>query len=193
MNNIVIDQGLAALVAALIASFFAIIASIISIRSSKMAALLSARQGVVGQDLKDLSHYIYQIVALSVEAAKSHSPERFNVKLAEANKASNILSELRIRHRYSIPFIFEALWYLKGMPIYIEHYRNDLGNPRIKLLRNQATKLRKEIDLSLENYFFYGKAPGYFSRRRIKSQGRKLEKIFLDGKHQRSQVRSKND
>lgn len=178
MGNIVIDQGLAALIAA----FIALVASIIGIKSSNLASRLSARQNVVGQDLKDLSHYLYQVVALSIEATKSHSPERFREKLDGAKKAAQILGDLRIRHRYSIPFIFDPIWYLKGMPIYIEHYRNDLENPRLIMLRNQATELRKEIDLSLENYFFYGKAPGYLARRRMKFKGKKLERIFLDGK-----------
>lgn len=178
MGNIVIDQGLAALIAAAVA----LVASIIGIRSSKLASRISARQNVVGQDLKDLSHYLYQVVALSVEATKSRSPERFNKKLEEANKAAKMLGDLRIRHRYSIPFIFEPIWYLKGMPLYIEHYRHDLENPRIIMLRNQATKLRRAIDLSLENYFFYGKAPGYLARKQLKFKGKKLERIFLDGK-----------
>lgn len=181
MENISVDQGLAALLAALAA----LIASFASIRSSRMISQLSAKQGVVGQDLKDLSHYLYQVVALSVEATKSRSPERFGEKLAGATSAAKALSSLRIRHRYSIPFIFDPIWYLKGLPLYIEHYRNDLDNPRLKIMQDQATELRKEIDLSLENYFFHGKAPGYLARRRMKIKGKRLEKTFLEGRPER--------
>lgn len=178
MSNLNIDQGFAALVAAL----SAFVASFVSIRSNQLMSQISAKQNVVGEDLKDLSHYLYEVVARSVEATKSKSPERFNEKLAAATDAAHALSKLRIRHRYTIPFIFDPIWYLKGIPIYVEHYRHDLNNPRLKLIRKYATELRHEIDQALENYFFYGKKMGYWKRRKIKSIGKKLEKTFLDGR-----------
>lgn len=176
------DQGIAALLASVIAAVAALLATLSTLRSARMISLLAAKQNIVGQYLKDLSHYLYQVVALCVEAKKAKSDEKFLDKLNGAKSAAEALGQLRIRHRHSLPFIFDPIWYLKGTPIYFEHYRNDLENPRLNLIQKRATELRKAIDAVLEKYFFHGKIPGYFDRRRLRRMGMKLEKSFLDGK-----------
>ncbi|WP_144266890.1 hypothetical protein [Salipiger bermudensis] len=177
-----IDQGLAALVAAVIAAAAAVIATFSSMRATRLMSLLAARQNFIGQDLKDLSHYLYQVVALSVEAKKSKDHDAFNEKLRRAKLAAEALSELRIRHRYSLPFIFDAIWYLKGTPIYFEHYRNDRNNPQLLKIQRHATELREDLDATLENFFFHGKAPSYLNRRKLKNSCKRLERSFLAGK-----------
>lgn len=176
------DEGVAALLASIIAAVAALLATVSTLRSARVMSLLAARQNVVGQDLKDLSHYLYQVVALCVEAKKAKSDEKFLEKLNGAKLAAEALGRLRIRHRYSIPFVFDPIWYLKGTPIYFEHYRNDLDNIKLMVIQQCATELREEIDSVLERYFFYGKVPGYFDRRKLKKLGMRLEKAFLDGK-----------
>ena len=73
---------------------------------SKTAANLVAKQSIVGDDLKELSTSLYEVVALSVEAINSKITERFNKKIGEANMAGKKLDDLRRKHRYTIPFIF---------------------------------------------------------------------------------------
>ncbi|MTH80133.1 hypothetical protein [Paracoccus aestuariivivens] len=178
MGTINIDEGLAALIAAAAAS----ISAYMNIRSTKTAARLAAKQSVVSEDLQELSTALYEVVALSVEAMNSRSPDRFQAKIDQATKVSTRLDELRRRHRYSIPFVFEAIWYLKGMPIYVSHHRNSLSDPRVKAMKEQATSLRLEIDESLERYFFHGRAPGVLGRWKLKRLGRRLETTFQDGR-----------
>ena len=177
MVTIDVDEGLAALVA----TAAALISAYMNVRASKSAANLMARQGVVGADLQELSAALYEVVAFSVEAMNSNNIDRFQAKIEEATDISKKLDVLRRRHRYSIPFVFDPIWYLKGLPLYVTHYRNSLDDPRLQSLKKQATKLRLAIDHSLENYFFRGRAPGPLARWKLKQLGRRLEGIFQDG------------
>lgn len=111
MGTINIDEGLAALMAAAAAS----ISAYMNIQSTKTAAHLAAKQSVVSKDLQELSTALYEVVALSVEAMNSKTPDRFQAKIDQATKVSTRLDELRRRHRYSIPFVFDAIWHLKGI------------------------------------------------------------------------------
>ncbi|WP_417702066.1 hypothetical protein [Pseudophaeobacter sp.] len=178
MGTINIDEGLAAL----IATAAALLSAYINIRATKTAAHLAAKQNIVGDDLQELSTALYEVVALSVEAINSKDPDRFQEKIEQAAKVSKKLDDLRRRHRYSLPFVFDPLWYLKGLPIYVSHYRNSLDDPRLQKMKIDATELRLAIDKSLEQYFFAGKAPGAVSRWNLKRLGRRLERTFKDGR-----------
>lgn len=178
MYSIDIDEGLAALIAAAAAVWSAYF----SVRASRVAAHLSARQSVVGDDLKELSSATYEVVALSVAAIGAKDMEKFDEKIKAATDVAVRLDDLRRRHRYSLPFIFDAVWYLKGMPLYVAQYRNRLDDPNLVLLKERATALREAIDASLEDYFFRGKAPKVWTRWQLGRKGRRLESTFKDGK-----------
>jgi hypothetical protein len=178
MGTINIDEGLAAL----IATAAALLSAYMNIRATKTAAHLAAKQNIVGEDLQELSTALYEVVALSVEAMNSADPDRFQAKIDQATNVSTKLDELRRRHRYSLPFVFDPLWYLKGLPIYVSHYRNSLDDPRLQEMKRDATELRVAIDKTLEQYFFAGKAPGPVSRWKLRRLGRRLEQTFKDGR-----------
>lgn len=173
-----IDEGLAALIAAAAA----LLATFLSIWSTNKAAHLAARQNFVGDDLQVLSNTIYEVVALSVEAMNSKTPDRFQVKLAHATDVAKKLDLLRRRHRYSIPFVFEPLWYLKGLPLYVSHYRNVSDDPHLQKMQRDATVLRETIDMSMERYFFAGKVPGIVARWNLRRLGKRLENTFRAGR-----------
>jgi hypothetical protein len=174
MGPINIDEGLAALIATIAALFSAYL----NIQSTKMAAHLAAKQNVVGDDLQELSTAVYEVVALSVKAMNSNDANRFQAKIEQATEVSKKLDALRRRHRYSIPFVFGPLWYLKGLPLYVSHHRNSLDDPRLQTMKRDATELRMAIDKSLERYFFAGKAPGVLMHWKLRRLGRRLEKTF---------------
>lgn len=173
-----IDEGFAALVAATLA----LVSAIYSIRVSISASRLAARQSIIGEDLKRLSTAIYEVVALSVKAMDARDPDRFDERIQQATEVAKQLDVLRREHRYTLPFIFEPIWYLKGLPNYVSHHRNDRQNARLALIREDATHLREAIDEALERYFFDGKRPNIVLNWRLRWLGRKLEKRFKDGK-----------
>lgn len=173
-----IDEGFAALVA----TAAALLSAYMNIASAQTSAHIAARHSIVAQDLHELSTSLYEVIALSVEAMNSKDGKRFQDKIDEATERATKIDVLRRRHRYSLPFIFEPLWYLKGLPIYVSHFRNNRDDVRLALLRSDATALREAIDRSLERYFFNGRAPGYFGRFRLMRLARRLETTFRDGR-----------
>lgn len=168
--------------ATLLASGLAFIAAMVSVFAAYFSASLRTKQSVVSEDLKQLSNLIYQVVALSAKAARSGDIDNFSTRIEKATKVASELDVLKRSHRYSLPFIVDPIWYLKGIPLYIAHYRNDLENKRVELLLRDATKLREKIDAALVRYFYKGIAPGMFAKWQLRRACLKLENTFKKGK-----------
>ncbi|MCF1707754.1 hypothetical protein L0V05_02880 [Tabrizicola sp. J26] len=169
--------------ATIIATVAAIGSAFASINAANSAARLSAKQNVLGADIKLLSKSLYEIVALCAEARKSKSSEKFSSKIEAATEVARTLDRLRQEHRYSLPFIFDPIWHLKGIPLYVSHYKNALTDPRVDSLIKKATRLREAIDECLEFYFFHGKSPSLRMRLKLRCRSRSLTKEFKKGKY----------
>jgi hypothetical protein len=174
------DQGLATLIAALIAA----LASLMSWLSMKPAEIRTANRKTLEMVIYELSTSVHQLIATSNILLKNRTEESRGNWKEKAEVAKEMLKQIRPKIRYSLWGIDESLQTLTRLPDYTLYTLADTKVAQ-KVVR-RGSRLGDAIDRCIRDCYLNGRAPSLYERWTIRFFDWHFRKARDDYKAQRS-------
>lgn len=172
----IMDNGLATLVAALVAAFSGVLSLIITSVFNWSSVQRNAHRDLLSPYMSVLSKELHQIIACSDMISKSKTTESLRNWHDRALESQRVLKSIRVELRYPLWGIDIGIHTLVRLPNWVE---NTKRHPRVtdKLLAH-GDKLGNLIDLTILDCYKRGLPPRYMYKFRIKRRAEKLRNEF---------------
>jgi ElaB/YqjD/DUF883 family membrane-anchored ribosome-binding protein len=156
------DQGLATLIAAIVAA----LASLLTLLTAKPTEIRAANRKTLEAIIYDLSTSVHQLIATSNILLKNKSEESRDNWKEKAETAKKTLKEIRPKIRYALWGIDESLQTLTRLPDFTLYTLADIDVAK-KVVR-RGSRLGDAIDKCIRDCYLNGRAPTFYERWTIK-------------------------
>lgn len=166
------NLGVPTLIAALIAA----IVSIITLAAQRRSELRSAHRNIVSQHIEELGEAVHQVVATSNIITKTRSLTGLKNWRRRASEATQKIKNIRLKLRYPLWGIHEALHSLSCLPDWVEHAR-DYPDSALELVE-KGTRLASALDIAIKRSYILGRPPKWYERALISWRRRQFRTYY---------------
>jgi len=183
------DNGLATLVAAIVAAFSGVFSLILTSVFNWSNVQRNAHRDLLSPYMPVLSKELHQIIACSDMISKSKTTESVRSWHDRALESQTVLKNMRTELRYPLWGIDVGLHTITRLPNWVENARKC---PNVaKNLLTHGDKLGYLIDLAILDCYRRGLPPTAFAKWRIKRRAEKLRAEFRKfGDERKARIRS---